>query len=475
MGGNAFASGSDPLYTPRMPPDVYNTTRQACLDTLQKLFRHVAIPVEGPAKSDYGDIDIFLSQDEQSPANEGPHEEGSTDTARTSLEVAARELGAVRTISANAHVLSAAIPWPKDHPYQSMVVLESIPRRRDPVDPLTSNSINPYWPVGDGKLRSTESQGGLEDRYIQVDLHLKASYEEMRWMLFRYGHGDMWNILGSIIRPFGLTADEVGLHIRIPEIEASNRKNCRVLLTKDPERVLDFLGLDHDDGQWERPFKTVDEAFDYAACCRLFFVRPSGEGHGESMREEELATGRDRRRVKARPLYRQWLDEFLATCRAKGHCRSRGLTRETVRDEALSTFGVRQEWESRLAAFRREQQRTSLAREVIKPALPQGDSLIETPQMRGLAAATMKKVIMLGDTSFGDESLAAEAAQLKDGEGVYDEKAVGDFVRAHWRATLAVAKERNRQNQMQRKAEEAKPKATPAGAESVRASGGVEG
>ncbi len=61
--------------------------------------------------------------------------------------------------------------------------------------------------------------------------------------LFKHAHGDIWNLLGSTIRPFGLTVDEDALWLRIPEIEKFDRKKAKIRLTSDPVEVIRFLGL----------------------------------------------------------------------------------------------------------------------------------------------------------------------------------------------------------------------------------------
>lgn len=55
MGGLAFASGPDPIVTPRMKPHVYRAVRDQCQEKLRDLFVVVAAPIEGPAKSSFGD------------------------------------------------------------------------------------------------------------------------------------------------------------------------------------------------------------------------------------------------------------------------------------------------------------------------------------------------------------------------------------------------------------------------------------
>lgn len=55
MGGLAFASGPDPVFTPRMSPNVYRAVRDRCQERLREVFVIVATPIEGPAKTSFGD------------------------------------------------------------------------------------------------------------------------------------------------------------------------------------------------------------------------------------------------------------------------------------------------------------------------------------------------------------------------------------------------------------------------------------
>jgi hypothetical protein len=74
------------------------------------------------------------------------------------------------------------------------------------------------------------------------------------------------------IRPFGLTVNDRGIHVRIPDIEAFDRKKSMVFLTDNPTQILDFIGLDPQ--IWFQKFASQDEMFEYASGCRLFWVKP---------------------------------------------------------------------------------------------------------------------------------------------------------------------------------------------------------
>ena len=50
-------------------------------------------------------------------------------------------------------------------------------------------------------------------------------------MLFRHAHADLWSILGTLIRPYGLTINHTGLHLRIPHLESLHKARAAVHLT----------------------------------------------------------------------------------------------------------------------------------------------------------------------------------------------------------------------------------------------------
>ncbi|KAI4121217.1 MAG: hypothetical protein LQ347_006926, partial [Umbilicaria vellea] len=194
MGGKAFSHLKPPLYTPRLPPALYLALRTRYLAHLSAFYSQVGTPLEAPEKPSYGDIDILVAQ----PVLPLPPTPLATSlAAHASLTTP----GSVTT--------SYAVPHPE-----------------------------------------------RPDAYVQLDVHV-CEADTFAFELFHHGHGDLWNILGSSIRAFGLTANNVGLHVRIPEIEMLDRKQSLLHLTGDPDAVLDFLRLDRG-ARW-RPFGSVEE------------------------------------------------------------------------------------------------------------------------------------------------------------------------------------------------------------------------
>ena len=290
-----------------------------------------------------------------------------------------------------------------------------------------------------------------EPVYVQVDLHICTSLDNLQWTMFRDAHGDMWNLLGSSIRPFGLTVNGDAFYIRIPEIEKFDWKRAKVLLSSNPEEVLLFLGLKFDNKFWEEPFTSEQDLFEYAATSRLFWVKSkdtdtSLDGNhdvddGNLDIIDYSAVGADmhkynhktRSRVKQREVFRRWFSEFLPACRASGRYPSNPLTRDEVRELAFQHFPeARSTYNSTLKAWRVERQQLTLWKEVIKPAVPAD---METSR-RSCCAAALKKIILNDDTSF--DGIVAPS-YLKDSDGIFDEALLRAWVKEISPAVLDVA------------------------------------
>ncbi|GAP86333.2 hypothetical protein SAMD00023353_1800760 [Rosellinia necatrix] len=486
MGGLAFASGPNPVFTPRMKPSVYRAVRDRCQEALRRLFVVVATPIEGPAKTSFGDIDLFVAWRREETF---PHSAARTGAKLPPpKEAIFQALGAIRSKSEHAHIATLAIPWPTDIPY-------------DGAEPATTGRVPETPAADDESARPSPSPSPC----IQVDVHVCPTLELLQWMLFKHAHGDLWNVLGSTIRPLGLTIDEEALYVRVPEIEASNKKLAKVRLSAEPAEILSFLGLASDAGQWEAPFARDEDVFEYAATCRLFWVRPAHDddnnnnngGAGEEGTEEGPAADRrklksnDRRRMEYRPLFRKWIDEFLPACRAAGRSGGGGgggggtsatmPTRDAVRAQAFARFpGAAPAYAARLAAWRAATQRQALWRDVIKPAVPAADpgGGLEAQQRRGCCCAALKKIILAGDDGFGGIVAPPHLKRPGPGSGsggvgndnddddnddntLFDEDAVRAWVAANWRRVGDAAWEANRL----RKEAKGPPKRTVSGQE----------
>ncbi|KAH6610075.1 hypothetical protein Trco_000095 [Trichoderma cornu-damae] len=371
MGGSAFASGADPLFTPRMPRAVYEATKASCENIIRNFYSHVDSPLEGPSKKDFGDIDFLVA----SPKPEAP-------TGSLAIRTIALALGAERTIITTGREAAGnlAIPWPVD---------------------------------------GEDDEGGLNKKYIQIDVRICETEHRLRWMLFKHGHGDLWNIVGSIIRPYGLTVDDSAMWLRVPEIEESNRKRARIFLTSDPAEVLNFLELPMD-GYWDKPFPSTEEMFRYATRCRLMYVSPTA-----AEPDAKKLKANDRRRMNYRPVFRKWVDEFLPECRRLGEFSERKFTRDAVTEEAFSAFGVEEEFNTRRKEFLAERQRNFIWNTSIKGSIPEPDASDPRSVLyRSCLVKALKRIILEDDALYG----IVPERSLKDPDGTYNMEHVEAFI-----------------------------------------------
>ena len=284
MGGKAFTSGPTPLFTPRMPPELYYSLRDHYVSLLSDYYTQAASPIEAPCKTSYGDIDVLVSQ--------------------------------ARSVSVNANTLAKAL-----------------------------NAVRTFSTTGSPTASFAVPYPGLKDTYVQLDVHV-CPPGLFEWQLFHQSHGDLWNLLGTTIRPVGLTANDVGLHLRIPEIEEVNRKRGMLFLTSEPDQVLDFLRLDRD--KYERPFESVEALYQFVLGCRWF--------SSETYVKADLKAN-DRKRMAQRELYRRFVDEWLPENRRSVEMdeqRAQGATREDVQELALDVFENREEYHQRIQVWRKE-------------------------------------------------------------------------------------------------------------------------
>ncbi|UKZ80353.1 hypothetical protein TrVFT333_008111 [Trichoderma virens FT-333] len=376
MGGSAFSSGCNPLLTPRMPKRVYEATKGRCEEILRTLYSCVESPLEGPGKTDFGDIDFLLASPKPE-ASEGAY----------AIQTISKALGAEKSIIAggNEPAGSLAIPWPTDE---------------------------------------QDAKEGSDKKHIQIDVRVCETERKLRWMLFKHGHGDLWNLMGSTIRPYGLTVDDSAMWLRVPEIEESDRKRARIYLTSDPAKVMDFLDMPMD-GYWDKSFPSVEEMFDYATLSN------------------------DRRRMTYRPVFKKWVDEFLPECRRLGKFPEQKFTREQVTKEAFSTFGVEEEFNTRRKAFLAERQRDLIWNTSIKGGIPELKS--SEPQdilYRSCLAKALKRIILEDDTSYG----IVPEKSLKNPDGTYNMEDVQAFVANHHEDVGKAAISRHNDHYTQRRA-----------------------
>ncbi|RMD44284.1 hypothetical protein DV735_g770, partial [Chaetothyriales sp. CBS 134920] len=301
MGGNAFTRDDASLSFPRMSPQMYEQLKDELTARLLRHFEYVQVPIEAPEKTSYGDIDVLVCN---------PLNPDVCDAASLSSALCARMWKQPK----GSDTVNLAFEWPEEEGVDVPCQQESPP---------------------DSDTPSTDSQSGVSTKgcMFQVDVHMCDSAKTFQWELFSLTHGDLWVVLGSIIRPFGLVRNHLGLLVAIHEIEkfveavggvgGVPKHLGRVLVTDDPSSTLGFLGLDAE--RYWKPFESVGQMFDYAATCRFYIARgkrAQGEGQGEETGEEQSSRQgkstyetchRVRRQINRRDVLQRWLTEYKPT------------------------------------------------------------------------------------------------------------------------------------------------------------------
>ncbi|KAJ8109682.1 hypothetical protein OPT61_g7282 [Boeremia exigua] len=230
MGGHAFKS----LHCPRIPPDVYTEVKSIATAALGTVFTHVTVPFEIPGKADYGDCDFLAS------APFGHSEDLTIDTFpfESVVEAVKRALGTPhgRRGFLTPTCMYFAVPSPSK---------------------LSTCSSS------DGEASDEETAS-----WVQIDVKICLKPGDFSWMAFETNYASQSSILGSMIKPLGLTLDCEGLHIRVEETESTNWAGSMVWITQDPWmacRVL-VLGRKAVDGA----FQSTEEIYRESAGSWLF-------------------------------------------------------------------------------------------------------------------------------------------------------------------------------------------------------------
>jgi hypothetical protein len=85
---------------------------------------------------------------------------------------------------------------------------------------------------------------GEENYFIQIDVKVCFKPELFRWCHFELNYASNSKIIGSMVKPLGLTVDPEGMHIRVKEVEETNFPGSMVWISKDPKEALRVVGLD---------------------------------------------------------------------------------------------------------------------------------------------------------------------------------------------------------------------------------------
>ncbi|RXW16467.1 hypothetical protein EST38_g9394 [Candolleomyces aberdarensis] len=179
MGGSAFHTLLGKQAFPRVPPGLYSTLKARLLPKVCELYSFVAVPVEAPEKTDYGDLDFLVA---------GPK------PTETGVERSAIPHGMVQAALGAKHVI------PVDGNRTSNYAL-----------PISVDECKVFSNLVQDDSFSTSNL----EVFFQVDVHVCQDAAEWERIRFFHSYGDMGMMLGLITRSFGLRIGEHGLKVRI--------------------------------------------------------------------------------------------------------------------------------------------------------------------------------------------------------------------------------------------------------------------
>jgi hypothetical protein len=206
MGGHAFRG----LHCPRISKEVYARVKQQTTAALKTVFSHVVVPTEMPEKEDYGDIDFLVSNPFHSPASTSV---GNFDW-----------IGTIQVIKS---------------------ALDTTHGRRGFKNPECM-----YFAI---------RTPCVEDAFwIQVDVKVCFKPELFEWATFELHYASNSKMIGSMVKPLGLTIDPEGLHIRVEDVDKTNFSGSMVWISREPRDILGIMGLDR--RILDAGFKTKDES-----------------------------------------------------------------------------------------------------------------------------------------------------------------------------------------------------------------------
>jgi hypothetical protein len=371
-------------------------------------YKTVRCPPSAPSKTDHGDIDLIAAE----PFNAFPDEE----LVKALEDFFRAAPGSVRYVR-NGKVRSFAVPHPYMATYRNIITFGGPSPSSSPPKPLPASAA-----AGD---------------YFQIDLHV-CGQEDLDWELLHCSYGDLMQILGVMNKYIGLTCNDHGLHVRIPEIEKYDKKKSMIFLTNSPRKVMEFLGLDpsiYYASPEEGGFRTNDDIFRWCASGR-FYYNPSS-------RNRDNETSNDRQRYKKREMFRSYMNDWYPT-HQDDFSSHRQWTREEVLEEALSYFPhARVLYHKALARHERIKWEAEILRQ-IKEFLPVKD------KKKGEVVRAVNRFVIwneddgviLDNGSGYDHDITERARWMPEDFDLDKIQEVIDFVKENWSVIHALEVER---------------------------------
>jgi hypothetical protein len=294
------------LDVPRLATEEYTTIRDKCITILQDFYEQVSCPPEAPEKLDHGDVDLLVC---------GPK------TKSISMDQVGSRLGAIQRTKAGVTTNFAV-----HHPSKP-------------------------------------------DAFSQIDIHV-CQDGRLEWESWMGGYGDLVQIVGVLNRGIGLTMNDKGLHVRIPEIEPSNRKASMIRLTDDPINVMKFLGLDSE--EYKRGFESQEQIFRWIAAARFYGPDPERSADDETTISKNSSN--DRQRFRKRQMFAQFFNEW-APAHLEAFKNEERIPRQDVLREAIDFFQVQVQYNDAMSTWKLEETQRDILKAIRRVIPAEGEKL----------------------------------------------------------------------------------------------------
>jgi hypothetical protein len=311
MGGQAFGTS---ILVPRMSPELYRKVAKDVGDKLGTLFSRVTIPREAPGKLDFGDIDFLV--------------DGTLPSVNKINWILVKTLLGAELYVPRGGSHSFGLPHPE-----------------------------------------------ISSAFVQVDVELcpgsgtPDSAELFEWTKLMKGDSDMMQIIGVCHRPLGLTCNDRGFHVRLEQIEPYNKKKALLFLTRDPNKAMEFYGL-NTTKYWEG-FRNENDLFEWVSKGRFF---------AWEVFDSRTEKSNDRQRQNKRGMYRRFVENYMPDHPEAG--KGKNWTRKHVLEEALNTFDRQEQYEAMMTEHSMKEAEEALWKQIRERLPLEGSSLGEA--LKGL-------------------------------------------------------------------------------------------
>jgi hypothetical protein len=421
MGGIAFqqavASGNPTLNTPRMSPEKYQTLKIIYLAKMRVLFPESRVEAlkEAPQKTDYGDLDLLVSSDED------------LDGVRL-----ATNLGATGFIHINSKRCILGVPQDG---------------AESPSPPIQYHETH----ASAGTKRPLPAQP-TEEEYAQIDIEVVPP-RLFEWHAFYESYGDMSGLLGQLVSNLGFTVNDKGLILRLKELDDGKAlgymrladKDGMVFLSDEPKQVMTFLGLDSD--RYDRGFDTMDDFYEWLARSRLLT-----DDYVQNLGHRRKNTPRQRQKETKRSIIGNFFHEYLPAHRPVDEAEDSIILDLATRRlqwqcEALAFFDKRDLHDrTRRALVRAIDNQT--AEHLLKPIVQRHSGGARDKKLTELVRAFRRWVGFVdGQPRVLDAPQTDADSQLRgwlaaDGASLADPAAVSEWTAQHWERLKTLERER---------------------------------